>query len=203
MRLAWRVLANADSDEVYDTVVDAETGEVLRRATRWCTRRAARGITTRARPSGGTQTPREFTATGWLPSGDELIGPFARVFADLNDNDGADDDGEEIMSTGNELDATWSFTPSLSRKRSVPRQRRPAPGTDNGPAGSWQTNLRQNERRSSTSSTRFHDWLEADPNRFDDRRNFEGNDYLVADVRNGAGTGAAAFSARTCRTTTT
>ena len=87
-RLAWRVLVRADPTHVYDTVVDATTGETLYRVN------LVREATARAfdnypgAPIGGAQVDKVFSETGadpWLTAADRLAGDNAHVYADPDD----------------------------------------------------------------------------------------------------------------------
>jgi extracellular elastinolytic metalloproteinase len=177
VRLAWRVLALADSDEVFDTVVDASSGEVLRRANKVAD---AAGLAWDYFPGApgaagvGTQVSRDLTP--WLGPATRLFGPNAHVFADLNDND-AVNSGEEIPP---DVGGDWNYAftqfgcGACSWKSSQPQ--------------SWQTNLGQNGTQVFYFLNTFHEWLEAPPIGFNAAAgNFEEGDRVRVKVLNGAG----------------
>jgi extracellular elastinolytic metalloproteinase len=83
--LAWRVLLRADSQGLYDAVVDATSGQLLYR------QNLVRRVTVSAldhypgAPSGGTPIVRQIPAA-WLSGGATVLsGPFAHVYSDPND----------------------------------------------------------------------------------------------------------------------
>ena len=107
VKLAWRVTADVDSDEVYTSLVDAASGEVLASVNK-VEDVDATGEAWEYYPgaaSGGTAALANWTAAGWLPADSTVLsGPFARVFADLDDDD-AVDAGEEAT----EVDSVWDY----------------------------------------------------------------------------------------------
>ena len=85
-RLGWRVLAPRSSTEVYDAIVDARGGTVVRRSNRVDFAGAAKIFRSNPR-----DTPQEdFTfPDAWLaPGATTLKGPFAHAFVDPNDQFG-------------------------------------------------------------------------------------------------------------------
>jgi extracellular elastinolytic metalloproteinase len=179
VRLAWRVLAFADSDEVYDTVVDASSGEVLRRANEVAHATGLAWDYHPGAPSGGTQAAHDFTL--WLtpppppqPS-TRLFGPNAHVFADLNDSDTANP-GEDIPPA---VGGNWSY--------GFTQFGCGACSWNSNQSGSWQTNMRQDGTQVFYFLNTFHEWLEAPPIGFTPAAgNFEGTDRVRAKVLNGA-----------------
>ena len=157
-RLAWRVTYRAASDAVYDVLVDAENGKVLRRANlvksatpaKVWENHPGRG----AGRGGGTV---DLEQDGWLAAGaTRLFGPNVHAFADVADDDTlvpADEIARRSRSTG------W------------PSRRPPASGCtaakpcswDPTVANSWQTNQRQNAVQAFYLANRFHDHLAAAP----------------------------------------
>lgn len=110
VHLAWRVTANVASAELYDALVDAESGDLLFRNNKVD---AAAG-TVHAfsyHPGLGTQDPRPLEVV----DDSRLFGPNAHVYADLNDSDTVNS-GEEIPASSNSP-PTWNF-PSDSQQRS-------------------------------------------------------------------------------------
>ena len=176
VRLAWRVLAVAEPDEVYDTVVDAESGEVLRRASKVAHAVGLAWDYFPGAPAGGGQSERVFTP--WLTpqaGSTRLFGPNAHVFADLNDNDVAD--GGEDIPPGVGGDWNYGFTQFGCD----------ACSWNSGQRRSWRTNLRQNGTQVFYFLNTFHEWLEAPPIGFNaNAGNFEAGDRVRAKVLNGA-----------------
>ena len=70
--LAWRVTASADSDEVYTTLVDARTGDVLASANKVTEVGGQAWDYYPGAASGGAQSWRDFTALGWLSGGRDV-----------------------------------------------------------------------------------------------------------------------------------
>ena len=107
VRLAWRVTADVDSDEVYASLVDAESGDVLASANKVAEADAI-GEGWEYYPdaaSGGTAALSNWTQKGWLDEDATILdGPYARVFADLDDDDSVDA-GEEAT----ESDSIWDY----------------------------------------------------------------------------------------------
>jgi extracellular elastinolytic metalloproteinase len=195
VRLAWHVTAAADGDEVYASVVDADSGDVLRRANKV---EDAQGFVHDYYPgaaSGGDATLRAFPAD-WHDGDNRLEGPYAHVFVDYNDDDEADTRGrfgaEDTPSNG--ID-TWnySFTPFTAEKSFCA----PAYASvcswdsyDNVRPVGWSTNRRQNSVQVFYFVNNFHDWLEQPPIGFDALSgNFEGADKVVAHADDGAALG--------------
>ena len=195
VRLAWRVTADADSDEVYASLVDAGSGEVLRSDNKV---EQVSGLAWDYYPgaaSGGTQVSRNFTALGWLPaSAETLNGTNAHVFSDWDDDDRADlsspwqseQTNPYTMFGFNEFThASGLCAPTYASVCSWD-------STDNGPfpqpPGLYQ-NRRQNAVQVFYFVNRFHDHLEDDPDIAWTTRNFEGGDKVVAHAGDGAATG--------------
>jgi extracellular elastinolytic metalloproteinase len=187
VRLAWRVTAHASSDEVYDSLVDASSGRVLRRTNKV---EDATGLAWDYYPgasNGGSQASVDFTAMGWLGSSTALTGSYAHVFSDLDDDNQVALVGEEITpSSGN-----WNhvFTPKAGVQCS--------PSTcswDSTTAGSWTTNRRQNGTQVFYFVNTFHDHLKNDPDigfGATSPEAFEGVDKVIAHSDDGAQTGNA------------
>jgi hypothetical protein len=198
VRLAWQVTADADGDEVYSSLVDADGGAVLRRANKV---EDAQGRVHDYYPgaaAGGTASLRAFPAD-WVGDDDRLEGPYAHVFLDYDDDDEVDAGGtfgaENTPSNG--ID-TWdySFTPFTAAQSFC------APtftsvcswdSWDNGPfpqPPGWDANKRQNSVQVFYFVNNFHDWLEQPPIGFNAASgNFEGPDKVVAHANDGANTG--------------
>jgi hypothetical protein len=203
VRLAWRVTADADSDEVYASLVDAESGEVLQSDNKV---EQVTGLAWDYYPgaaSGGTQVVRDFTALGWLSaSAETLNGPYARVYGDWNDNDVPDTSGGGVGVGGKEeINPTlpWSFNDYVHPAGLC------APAytsvcswdsTDNGPfpmPPGWYVNRQQNAVQVFYFVNRFHDHLTDDLDIAWTTRTFEGADEVVAHASDGADTGGSGF----------
>jgi extracellular elastinolytic metalloproteinase len=187
IRLAWSVTAHASSDEVYDSLVDASSGEVLRRVNKV---EDATGLAWEYypdAPNGGSQASVDFTAMGWLGSSTALTGSYARVFSDLDDDNDVAVVGEEITPSG----GNWNhvFTPKAGLQCS--------PSTcswDSTTTGSWTTNRRQNGTQVFFFVNTFHDHLKNDPDigfGATSTEAFEGADKVIAHSDDGAKTGDA------------
>ncbi|HSK15218.1 MAG TPA: M36 family metallopeptidase [Gaiellaceae bacterium] len=185
-RLAWHVTAHADGDEVYDVLVDAETGEVVRRAPK-VERAEARVFDHYPdAPLGGTTSLRELPAAWLAPGATKLNGPYARVWADLNDNDKVDA-GEEAASAG----GVWDNEPA----RFTHANGFCAPGFastctwDSWTGGSWAANVAQSQAQVFWFVNTFHDHLKDDPDIAWTERNFEDADKVLAHTHDGAALG--------------
>jgi extracellular elastinolytic metalloproteinase len=198
VRLAWNVKADADSDEVYLSLVDAESGEVLRSDNKV---EQVSGLAWDYYPgaaSGGTQVSHDLTALGWLgASAETLNGANARVFSDWNDNDAPDSSGGGGVGGNENTNPTlpWSFhdfthaaglcAPTFTSTCSWD-------STDNGPfpePPGWYVNRRQNAVQVFYFVNRFHDHLEDDPDIAWTTQNFENGDKVIAHAEDGADTG--------------
>jgi len=206
-RLAWSLLVSVDSQRVLRTVVDARSGEVLRRAN--LVRRADTGKALDYQPgvpSGGTAVPKPFAA--YIDSGNNILrGNFAWTYADQN---GADDTattpnpsaGTQIppSSDSGTAAAKWDYTAVTEPAGTAdPGRSCPASGcTWNGPAllapgsaftleNNWQLNRNQVATQVHYFVNRFHDHLLGAPISFDAASgNFEGADRVHAQVDDGA-----------------
>jgi extracellular elastinolytic metalloproteinase len=201
VRLAWHVTADADGDEVYSSVVDAESGTVLRRANKV---EDAQGRVHDYYPgaaSGGTATLRAFPADWLSPGAQTLEGPFAHVYTDLDDDDVPDlggDFGDENTPPNGVDSWNYSFTAYTSAQSlCAPTYSSTCSwdSYDNGPfpdPPGWYANRRQNSVQVFYYVNNFHDWLEQAPIGFDVASgNFEGADKVVAHSNDGANTGTA------------
>jgi extracellular elastinolytic metalloproteinase len=198
VRLAWRVTADADSDEVYASLVDAGTGRVLESVNKVDDVSGLAWDYYPGAASGGTQTSRDFTALGWLgASATTLNGNFARVFSDWNDNDAPDASGGGGVGGNEDTNPTlsWSFN-DYTHAAGLCSPAQPSvcswDSTTNGPfpmPPGWYTNRRQNAVQVFYFVSRFHDHLENDADIAWSTRNFEGVDKVVAHAGDGADTG--------------
>jgi extracellular elastinolytic metalloproteinase len=196
VRLAWHVTAHADTDEVYDSLVDASSGEVLRRANK--VERDGGWIFDYypGAAAGGTQRFVDFTAEGWLPNPTTLAGNNGRVFVDLNDDDLANTSGlwgsEIVPALPNgfpeDFDAfTHANGQCAPARSSTCSWNSFAPGAFPTPPG-WYSNRLQNARQVFYLVNNFHDYLRDDPGiGFDAASgNFEGADRVIANTNDGA-----------------
>ncbi len=199
VRLAWHVTADADSDEVYASLVDAHSGKVLRSENKVADVSGLAWDYYPGAASGGTQSSRNFTALGWLSANAETLnGPNARVFSDWNDNDAPDASGGGGVGGNEDTNPTFSW--SFNDFTHVAGLCAPAytsscswDSTDNGPfpqPPGWYSNRRQNAVQVFYFVNRFHDHLQNDPDIAWTTRNFEGGDKVVAHAGDGADTGA-------------
>ncbi|HEY7562060.1 MAG TPA: M36 family metallopeptidase [Gaiellaceae bacterium] len=206
--LAWRVTANADSDEVYTTLVDAQDGDVLASANKVSEVSGLAWDYYPGAPSGGTQSSRDFTALGWWtpPTGSNppiLNGPYARVFSDWDDNNTPQSPGPPRWGS-EETDPTNPPTgfpfDDFTHANGFCAPTAPYVSTcswtsfDNGPwpqLTGWYANRRQNAVQVFYFVNAFHDHLEDDPDIAWTSRTFAGGDRVVAQASDGAMTGKA------------
>jgi len=168
-RLGWRVLAPVSSTAVYDVLVDAATGAVVRRANRVD---FANAKVFRYTPATAAQIDTDFS--GWLSTTAALSGPNAHAFADVHDvvpfrpgsdaYDLAPEPGSEIA--GENFNFPLMTVPNHGGDN--------CPGTAMTPpttactwnplqAFSWQTNREQSVTQLFYLVNRFHDHLRTDP----------------------------------------
>ncbi|HET7529905.1 MAG TPA: M36 family metallopeptidase [Mycobacteriales bacterium] len=203
-RLAWHVIATVSSVATYDAVVDATTGAVLYRqnlvksdsnATVWANYPGA--------AIGGSATTVNLTAptaaspAGYLnPGATTLIGPNAHTWSDVNDDDQAEA-GEEVGPSGG-TDFTYPFT-DFSAQASQGHCSASAMCSWDADLGagesflsptSWQTNRQQNAVQAFWYVNNFHDHLASAPIGFTSPQNFEGDDIVLVNADDGAGTGS-------------
>ncbi|MGH3019076.1 MAG: M36 family metallopeptidase, partial [Gaiellaceae bacterium] len=200
VHLAWHVTADADGDEVYSSLVDADSGAVLRRANKV---EDAQGVVHDyypGAPAGGTATLRAFPADWLAPGAQRLEGPYAHAFLDFDDDDEAGLSSpfgtENTPPTSAD---TWNhpftaFTNAQSLCAPTYTSVCSWDSYDNGPfpdPPSWYDNRRQNNVQVFYFVNAFHDWLEQSPIGFDAASgNFEGVDKVVAHANDGANTGS-------------
>ena len=104
VRLAWKVTAHADADEVYEDVVDATSGQLLYRSNQVHGADASMRAFTYA-PGLGPHDLRTTVVSGAtlrVDSGTALRGPYADVYPDADANDAPDarDPGHERNDVG-------------------------------------------------------------------------------------------------------
>jgi extracellular elastinolytic metalloproteinase len=191
-RLAWRFLRRADATHVYDTVVDANTGERLYRANK------VREATFRvfdnypSAPAGGD--PSDVTRNGWLTSSTALSGPNAHVYSDENGSiedypypPGGPDPSTEIPPSAPDQ---WLYS-QVTQGSASPGPSCPLAGCtwdsfDGTPA--WDANREQAGTQLFYFVNTFHDWLRDAPGvGFSAASgNHEGSDPVQAQVDDGA-----------------
>lgn len=195
VRLAWRVTAHADAAEVYDTLVDAESGDVLRRANKVADADAMGSAWEYypGAPVGGEQVLSNWTAKGWLPADSTILsGPYARVFADVNDSDTVNANEEAT-----EADHIWDSPPVESEHESgfcAPTPPYVSVCTwDSALDDTRLTNRLQNSAQVFHFVNTFHDHLTTDLDILWNERTFENGDKVKAHALDGALTGPDAF----------
>jgi extracellular elastinolytic metalloproteinase len=201
VRLSWRVLLRADSQHVYDAVIDAASGETLYR------RNLVRHATGLAfdnypgAPVGGTQVSRVFPEAGedpWVTSSTRLFGDNAHVYSDEQDRiDGGPDPnplpGDEIPPSA---PGAWNHLHDARAASSPGQDCPPTPGCSwnnfdfSPPNFSWRVNREQAGTQLFYFVNRFHDHLrDASGIAFDDASgNFEAADRVEAQVDDGGAT---------------
>jgi hypothetical protein len=197
LRLAWRMQVNASSTGFYDTLVDATTGEVVRRTN--LVKFAGQALVYDGypgAPGGGTASPRSITPY-LAPGADRLIGPNAHAFVDPGDlvpgpvwppvlgPPSADEtrpngSGDFIFPFEEYLTLDYDCRPSFPCS------------WDPKDAGSWATDSDQAATQLFWHVNKFHDHLEDTPAiGFDaESGNFEDGDRLIAQAQDGADTAA-------------
>ncbi|HYG73165.1 MAG TPA: M36 family metallopeptidase [Actinomycetota bacterium] len=177
-RLAWRTTTFVDGDEIYVTIVDDASGEVLWRTN--LVRSDGTGLAWEDDPRGPQQQ-----VTFPVADGSALRGPNAWVYPDTDDDDRPD--GQVPALTA--LD--WAYPVTLDTTDAANACSVDFPCTwDASTPFSWEANLEQNATQVYFFLNRFHDHLLAAPIGFTAAAgNFEGADAVVAHVLDGANTG--------------
>jgi extracellular elastinolytic metalloproteinase len=202
-RLGWRVLAPVSSTAVYDMLVDAHTGAIVRRVNRVNFANAKVFAYT---PATGGQVDRNFPAT-WLSSTTALSGPNVHAFADVHDivpfrlgsntYDLAPEPGSDVgpNTNGNyEYPLTTVANHSSDGCPGTPAVPPPPPTTactwdprpeddDGNPVGanSWAVNREQSATQLFYLVNVFHDHLRTDPNIAFTSGGFERTDKPLGD----------------------
>ena len=160
LRLAWQTQTRVNHKEVYSSVVDAASGQVLYRRSLV---ESDNGLAWDYYPGaakGGVQKRRDFTGPGWLPDDSPwLAGNVAHVYNDANDDDVAQRT-EEIRPSGHR-----QFQYPFTNFNSVdPRCSAQFPCSwDPKTANSWQTNRNQDGVQVFYYLGRYHDHLRDAP----------------------------------------
>lgn len=177
--LGWQAWLDVDSAHVYDVVVDAHSGKLLRRVNRVLS--AAGSVKAwdyyPGAPRGGAATERDVSK--YLTTSDRLEGDNTHVFTDTPDDD-TPDPGDEIA-------------PGLSDYASIPSPAGNCPDAgcswNHLVPNSWETNLAQNAQQVFYFVNHFADHLRAAPVGFDAASgDFEGVDKVMANTTDGAAT---------------
>jgi extracellular elastinolytic metalloproteinase len=184
-RLAWSVTYRASSTAWYHAVVDARTGEVLRRSNLVD---HATPVTVfenyPGAPNGGTQQPRDLETLGYVPAGaTTLSGPFAQTYLDVDDSDTADA-GENVAP------GVYPFQ-SFNLAVGADGFCQPAKlcAWDPDVRDSWETNRQEAAVQAHYYVSRFHDHLRNSPAAFTaDEGNFEDADRVIVNANDGADT---------------
>jgi hypothetical protein len=192
-RLAWRVLARVSSTELFDAVVDAETGAVVRRTNRVLFANASVFENFPGAANGGTQTTKDITA--YLdPGATTLKGPNAHAFSDVDDLVPGTNPPvltprpEDEVEPSSGSDWLYPFTPVTNADGNCDP---PGCAWDEDTALSWQANREQDVTQLFWFVNTFHDHLKASPIGFDAASgNFEGDDAILAQAMDGANTAA-------------
>jgi hypothetical protein len=188
-RLAWDLFVEPTDQEMYRQVIDAQTGAVLYRLSlvNYANGNAFRNYP--GAPAGGTAETFDMSGNGWLsPTAKILSGPNARVYADENANNIADQTEEinrEDPATGrnNWLWALQTFNPAVAGCDSF------VCTWDPGLPGSWAHNENQSGTQLFIHLNLYHDHLKAAPIGFTPAAgNFEGNDPVRGEALDGAKT---------------
>jgi extracellular elastinolytic metalloproteinase len=183
-RLAWRLTLPVDSTHVYDVLVDATTGVVERRRNLVHSATALIYRNYPGAPAGGAA--QSVNIDGFLdPGATRLIGPDAHSFTDADDVVRAPGDvpppaGEVGPSAGN-----WNYPVTNVGGCAPPCIWDPLT------ANSWAVNRAADATQVHWFASNFHDYLENTPAiAFTNAAgNFEGDDPVVAQSMDGAGTG--------------
>jgi hypothetical protein len=185
VRLAWHLTFDAAPDAMYDAVVDAETGRVLRRANLVKAIDASVFRNYPGAPAGGTQETvnlNRFLTNTVNPTA--LSGPNAHAWSDLNDRSAsatgeAPDPGEDVVP------GPYTFVPSSGATCDDAH----ICSWNHRVRSSWDRNRRQNAVQAFYYVNTFHDHLAADPIGFTAAQgSFEGTDPLDVETDDGANT---------------
>ncbi len=194
-RLAWQILLPVSSIAIYDAVVDAATGAVVRRANRvdFAAGLAFRNFPGATTGTAGIQTT--FDLAPYLPqNATTLNGPNVHAFSDVDDrvpflNDQVNLTPRPQDEVGSSGGGNWNhaFAPVLDGGG-----RCTAPGCawDHAAPNSWAVNRAQDVTQVFFYVNNFHDHFKAAPIGFDAASgNFEGADAILAQSMDGANTG--------------
>jgi extracellular elastinolytic metalloproteinase len=162
-RLVWRIVADKSSTQLYDYMVDANTGEVLHRDN---TVKFATGLAWDYFPgpipynNSGVATSRDFTAKGWLASNaTTLSGNNSHTYFDLLD-DNTPAAGDEVPPSSG---SNWNYPLTAFDGFSCIDTTNFPCSWDSWTANSWQTNMKQNATQIFYFVNNFHDYLKNTP----------------------------------------
>ena len=185
VRLAWRVLAHAKPTQVFDYVVDAETGEVLRRSNLVDFAQARVFDYYPGAAAGGTAALKTLPAD-WVVGTNALNGPNAHAYLDVNSDNVAEEVGPTSTPPAGPI---WDY----GRTAIAPYAGSNCPALPSGCAwnhnlaDSWVPNRNQTATQLFYYVNTFHDHLEAPPIGFNAAAgSFEGVDPLLAEADDGA-----------------
>jgi Ca2+-binding RTX toxin-like protein len=215
LRLAWRVLNVESGTEIYDTVVDASTGETLKRENivNFASGQAweyfpnsdndALGLVPAqgSNDGGGPRALKAFPA-GWGTPSTALFGNFAHVYTDVNDNANGPSLPDTAGQCGPTPQACGDIPPTSGADWNYPHTVNPD-GTgglladcftvfpvctwgDAFTPFDWNYNIGQNGTQVYYFVSKFHDWLAAAPFNFAGAEGFEGADKVNAQIFDGA-----------------
>jgi extracellular elastinolytic metalloproteinase len=196
-RLAWHMTYDASSEAWYDAIVDASTGDVLRRTN------MVKGVDASVfenypgDANGGTQQTVTLSSAYVSTGAPVLAGQYARTSNDINSNnvaDGGPGGPEEVTPGPYTFDEfTAAEAPNAFCIDGVKKC-----GWDPNTAGSWTTNRNEAAVQAHYYVSKFHDHLLAAPIGFDAADgNFEGvptgpppsGDRVNVNVNEGAASG--------------
>ena len=114
-RLAWHVYAEVGNNEWYETLVDANTGELLLRFNLYI--EAAQGTVYTESPTAGARTVESFvgdttinTAAGWMGTSTVTTGNNVEAYLDTNADNAPDANNGAGLSNGHASAANQDFT---------------------------------------------------------------------------------------------
>ena len=207
-QLAWHVTAKKSSDEIYEYVLDADSGDVLLRQNTvdfaagnvWEYAPQLNQVCPECSAASGAQALHAFPA-GWGTQGGKLQGNYAHVYTDVDDNNVPDTPFGNCPECGevapNEAGPNWNYAfqanPNASHLSSNCFTIFPQCSwsvTTNAAFNfgyGWRPNLRQNATQVYFYVNNFHDWLASAPISFTAAAgNFEGADAVNAETLDGA-----------------
>lgn len=175
-RLAWRFLVPVSSTGVYDVLVDARSGEQVRRINH--VKFAVPAKVFRYNPGAGDQESEDFAR--WLASSTKLEGPNAHAFLDVHDTVGPQSSGvrltpeadSDVAPVGGGYEFGLATVPSygsVAESDGCPGTLTSFPSSictwDPRPSGanSWRANEKQSVTQLFYLVNTFHDHLRDDP----------------------------------------
>jgi hypothetical protein len=164
-RLAWRTLAYDEAGRLYDTTIDADSGDVLRR----------HSLTSHAvdakvfdnypgAPAGGNQRTADISPYITTPGAALVDGPYATVWSDVDDDDEPQAPEEIAPSSGDDYLYDYTAFPSVSGGFCRPPSY--FCSWDHNTAFSWETNREQSAIQAFYYANHFRDHVTASPIEF-------------------------------------